>query len=427
MAGPHITWFTWPARVSDVQLVKVVLAEIGKIDDSGDASVVYRVLSTLLGEQTEATLDDGAQQRARPSPFDLLVLPEALFPISELPVLVEAAKRIRFRDHLGAIHVGLSGAENDSHLVSTERARATVRALRAAGVAAEELDAFDNWLGDHDNGLWNLAAFIARDENDDVRVCLHAKAARSKYEFKSYAEGAMTEADTGWVITLSSDARGAQDVNLHLVICSDLTVLQPLTLAAEARNSAKRRFAGSIDLVSAPAATPTSKGRWRQAFTETLSQAARGYPQSHKHATFVLANYSDVVPGQPAGLSGVLVPRRATMTIRGFRRVALMHVPSDKKHLLSTPPDHGTPIPFDADRDDDWLPLDALDERFDPKKGFHASWLTFGTLVLLERANADPPTRLACLSVELARLRPLADTPGASAARVVDVVVTEAR
>jgi hypothetical protein len=422
LAHGDITWLTWPGRVSDVQLIKIVLVEVAKWSARGDSRAVSDVLATVFGDKTEATTEEDAPP-ARPTPFDLLVFPEAILPIADLPTLAEQTRR--FRDHFGAVHVGLNGVENGSHLVSTARARRALTELRDVGVATEELDAFENWLAARDDGLWNLAAFIARDETESVRVCLHAKSARSKYEFGSDAETTMSEADTGWVITLSRKTPGTQDINFHLVICSDLTVPPPLGYATEAYDAEGRRFGNSIDIVSAPAATPTSPERWRQGFTDVVIQAVRGFPASHRQATFILANYADLDSPHPAGLSGVWIPRRAGKRLPGFRRVALLRAPSAQKSLLFAPGDNGGPLAFDRNLDDYWLSLEELDKRF-KETGFHSSWQAVGTLVMADRASGQPaPTRLCSLSVEVARLRPNADTPGASAARVVELKAAE--
>lgn len=421
----YSTWLKWPVKKRHFAEIKLAFVEAATLGDPG-TPVVDAVLRLILGSQPGELVPnpfDNEQPRTRPTPpYDLLLFPEALLNVCELPTLIAQAPS--YNKHLGAVHIGLRSDRPDEHLLSTEEVGILLAALEGlTDVEIDDLACFRKWFSAQDGGMWNLAAFFARDRNDKIRICLHAKIVQSKYEAGVSDIGTMSESDTTWVVSFIPQEVEAAALHVQPVICADLTSDLALKLVRSSLSKGGESFGlvGSIDLVSAPVATPAGTTRWRDQFLEVLTGVVRSAATGHRHATFALANYallpfsSKKVPG---GLSGVFVPAHAGQACDGFTR----------QGYLRPPHKHRSALKVDPDTDLHWLDLDKLDGDATFGKE-HSVWPAVGTLVMLSRPPDEQPhamVRLAHMQIQCApRFKPFADRPIVFAGLATDVRLEE--
>jgi hypothetical protein len=204
---------------------------------------------------------------------------------------------------------------------------------RLSPTATEDLRGFEVWLDQQSvDGKFNVAALWTTDASGALRVCLHPKLVRSKFETNLEPEDHLTEANLLTLVTLWPTNPKFFSVTLQPLICSDALHLEtdraiPVPLLAVNQHAAclGERPPDQIDIVSIPTCTPQEGGvakgtgrpfrQWHQRYREAFRSAAQegSYPR-HNGAAFVLANFRSVQSGRLDGLSGVFMPRPPVTT-----------------------------------------------------------------------------------------------------------------
>ena len=226
--------------------------------------------------------------------------------------------------------------QNDTHLFAVSALHQLVADIAAIPqVCTDDITPFQKWLSSQNNGQrFNIACLFTIDASGRLRICLHPKMVRSKYEVSPLEEHDMTEGDVLSLVTLLPDDPNLLSITLQPLICSDALQLDtdhPQHLPIDAVNSQARTFPRSppdhVDIVSVATCTPqpemvsdaVPKYRvWHQQFREAFVHVASAASlQRHARATFVLANFwsigdsiSENVAGNTGGLSGIFVPMK---------------------------------------------------------------------------------------------------------------------
>jgi hypothetical protein len=398
------TWLRWemPTERAGPLNIVIVQAHTPTISDN-DVHVVDAVLRSLTAEQVDAesTLADAQLPPPPPQPYDLIVFPEGLFPISELGGLARYVSSSNYA--FGLVHIGLRGSASATFLVSSAEAKAAIAALRETrdDLSAADLQAFTDWLDRRGDGRWSLGALIGRDRKGMVRICIHAKINPSKYEYKAKYEEDCTPSDVSWVVSIVPDSDEVPPINIQPLVCSDLLTEKPLALAKYAKDRDKNVFNSIgcvIDVVSVVSCSPTATTRWRDDFANNLLQMAKRLP-THRHAATFLANFEQF-PGDHggsrlAGMSGVFLPlpRRIAERHDRIQRSAHVRIPAPMRAHVKG---------LDVDADYHWRALDQLEQELKsatlPKEAWPPwAWLTTGSLLMLKPLDESNPRRVQLL------------------------------
>jgi hypothetical protein len=323
--GYHLKW---PIKRTS-RGFRVYVVEPGIYDPPNHAAI-FNATVTALSSPAQQLLDPftPAHVPVTYDKFDLVTFPEAFLPAEDLTQsLVQISKLPDF----GCVHVGLRpGATDDTHLFSVSDVQALLAGL--SGIAPHlttDLKHIAKWLAKQAaNCRFNIGCLFAIDAKGRLRVCIHPKMVKSKYEVSPLPEHNMTEANLLTLITLQPQDKAFLSVTLQPLLCSDALQLDtdhPGRLPIEGVNTGAACLGGSppdqVDIVSVATCTPQPQTpvlggspyrQWHQHFRSTFQHAGdTGAWPRHYHCTFVLANFhtvpnSDV--GVPGGLSGVFVP-----------------------------------------------------------------------------------------------------------------------
>lgn len=307
---------------------RVYVVEPRKYSPRDHAAIFDAALTRLISPSVERI---NPYQPERPpsvsDPFDLVTFPEAFLPANHL---VEVIRASHF-PFLGCVHVGLrpSGSE-DQHLFSIVQLRALLDALlELPAVEGGDLKRFSEWLEmqsvDH---MFNVGCLFALDADQKIRVCLHPKSVRSKYEFSLDPTKHMAEANLLSLVTLLPTDRACLSITLQPLLCSDVLKLPtdkpnagPIDAVNMEANALKCNLPDHVDIVSVATHTPqpeqsygngTIRRTWHQqyrdSFKRTISDPALA---RHRFTSFVLSNFQELGEGENAGLSGIFVPMRS--------------------------------------------------------------------------------------------------------------------
>jgi len=257
--------------------------------------------------------------------FDLITFPEAFLPQNNLLSVLSQLPEI---DSIGCVHVGLRPSEAEGHLFRTNELKILIDSLKKnKKIKGKDLIQFSNWLKSQpDNGRFNIGCLFTIDANRHIRICLHPKLVRSKFERSPMREKNMDEADLLTLVVLQPKDRSLLSVAIQPLICSDAlfhATDSPHCRPLDAVNSSADCFRTTppdhIDIISVATCSPNQeqelKGmkyrQWhedfRRSFKRTVSDA---YLVRHNYSMFVLSNY-EVVPmaaDKPGGLSGAFIP-----------------------------------------------------------------------------------------------------------------------
>lgn len=255
--------------------------------------------------------------------FDLLTFPEAFAPAESF---LNVLRGIAALDDCGLVHVGLRLDGGDAHLFDVPTLQKLVGDILAIAPAAErDLGPFRAWLSEEAKAhlRYNIAALFMVDAAGDLRVCLHPKVVRSRFEESAFARYDMAEGNLLTLVTLLSTDTLQKSLTVQPLICSDAldlltdSKLPPPIAAIDSVASPFDDPPDHVDLVSVATATPqafrkgsgTTRVRvWQQMFRNAFCGAADGGTGGRHHfSTFVLANY-EIVEGKPGGLSGLFQP-----------------------------------------------------------------------------------------------------------------------
>lgn len=252
--------------------------------------------------------------------FDLVTFPEAFLTAEHLIEVLHVVSRL---GKLGCVHVGLRPSSATRHLFNLNEISRLLSSLRNTGCVLEsDLESFSEWLsGQSKKGYFNLGCLFTIDSQQQVRICLHPKIVRSKYETSALEERHMTEANLLTLVTLEPENHNIPSTTIQPLICSDMLPYQtdvPHARPLEAINNDsgcfEERPPDYIDIVSVVTCTPqvpTSSRtvmKWHQQFRERFFRAASDDTLSrHQYASFILSNFGHV-PSGVGGLSGAFYP-----------------------------------------------------------------------------------------------------------------------
>jgi hypothetical protein len=193
-------------------------------------------------------------------------------------------------------------------------------------IESNDLLAFSDWLNTQNLAHnFNVGCLFTVDANRKVRVCLHPKLVRSKWEVSALAENHMEEANLLTLITQHPTDKAFKTVTVQPLICSDALELttdrgEPGPLEAVHRDADcfGENPPDHVDLVSVATCTPQKEIRsekggryltWHQEFKSSFVRAASYDALSrHHYSTFVLSNFRTDPKSRPAGLSGAFLP-----------------------------------------------------------------------------------------------------------------------
>lgn len=290
-----------------------------------DHAELFQAVMSELVSPAPAVVDPltAAEVVTPAEPFDLATFPEAFVAAADL---VDALEALAGAALPGCFHIGLRPTSDPTqHLFGKEEILALVDALAALPqTEAGDLQGFRDWASaqatkDH----FNLGCLFTTDVDDRLRICLHPKLVRSKFEVHQVQEHLMAEATRLTLVTLRPANKTFFSVTLQPLLCSDALSLPTDTKAPPPLDAVNVHAAcfgeappDHVDIVTVATCTPqtpisvTGGGEhraWHEQFLDTFKRAASD-PQRTRHhqAAFVLSNFLDV--GGPGGLSGVFLP-----------------------------------------------------------------------------------------------------------------------
>ena len=300
---------------------KVRTVEPRKYGPSTHGEVFMAVMRDLI-KPAEAPLDlfsnFGPQN---PPDFDLVTFPEAFVAVDVLIQTMEIMSRL---DPSGCFHVGIRPSDTSNHLFSKQEAKELADGLSAlSNFAGSDLKVFRAWLDEvADCEMINLACLFLIDADRELRVCLHPKLVRSRFELAVFPEDHMAEATLLTLVTLKPTDKKLTEINLQPLICSDATNLLPDRSAGgpiAILNQHPDLFEGEvpdhIDVVSVVTCTPQQTDvtkdsmayrQWHERFSVVFTGAQERV--RHHFAAFVLANFLELEDGTAGGASGIYLP-----------------------------------------------------------------------------------------------------------------------
>lgn len=254
-------------------------------------------------------------------PFDLITFPEAFLPANRLVAALEAFVAL---PSLGCVHVGLRPSTEPNHLFTVAELQSLVETLKAvANIEVSDFNEFAAWLENQTaNKRFNVGCLFTIDSNQRLRICLHPKLQRSKFEFGMLEEDVMDEARLITIVTLKPTDKRLQSLTIQPLLCSDALLLNtdiPGSRPLEAVHLEAESFSDvppdHIDVVSVAALTPQNENKsgryrtWKQSFRDSFERATTDPSLSrHRFAAFILSNFGQDLAQGPAGLSGAYVP-----------------------------------------------------------------------------------------------------------------------
>jgi hypothetical protein len=256
--------------------------------------------------------------------YDLVTFPEAF---ASVDAILDVARALESQGPSGCLHVGLRpDASSPSHLFGFPTMKSLVDELqKLVDPDIGDLAGFTEWLDRQNPGqVFNLGCVIAVDAKSKLRVCLHPKLVRSKFEVDRLPELHMTEANLLTLITLVPTNALFGTVTVQPLICSDAldigtdTRLPAPIPAVTQHADCIPDPPNHVDVVSIATCSPQPSGKsrdgsayrvWHSQFLECFTAAAHSPDRARHHfAAFVLANYTDISSKVGGGLSGAFLP-----------------------------------------------------------------------------------------------------------------------
>lgn len=319
--GVHLKW---PIERTVLPFA-VRVVEPQRLEPLGHTQILNEVVESLV-RPTVMPIDRFDDVNAPPAKrrYDLVTFPEAF---ASADAIVDVARALESQGPSGCLHVGLRpDASSQSHLFGVPAMKSLIDQLQTlVDSDLGDLAGFTEWL-DRQNqvGMFNLGCVIAVDAHSKLRVCLHPKLVRSKFEINRLPERHMTEANLLTLITLVSTNALFGTVTVQPLICSDA-----LDIGTDSRLPAPIPAVtqhadcipdppNHVDVVSIATCTPQPSGKsrdgsayrvWHSQFLESFTAAAQNPSYARHHfAAFVLANYTDISSKMEGGLSGAFLP-----------------------------------------------------------------------------------------------------------------------
>jgi hypothetical protein len=314
-----------------IKTYRIVVVEPPFLEPTTHTAIFNAAISALLSPDV-ALVSTRALNVPTIEPFDLVTFPEAFLPAAELITTIEQLANL---DKFGCIHVGLRPGVTGGHLFDLVALNNLVSELRnISKVDSTDLAKFSSWLGKQQTSKrFNIACLFTVDTDAKIRICLHPKMVRSKYEASPLAEDDMSQGDVLSLITLFPSNPNLLSITLQPLICADALQLdsdrpghRPIDAVNHIGSSFDRRIPDYVDVVSVATCTPQPETQgqtsiktraWHQHFRKAFIRAADDPSfQRHAHAAFVLSNFWSIGSQERAksndndigGLSGLFLP-----------------------------------------------------------------------------------------------------------------------
>lgn len=318
-------WLKWPVARSS-RTFRVYVVEPSEYHPEMHADIFNAALTSLI--TPECTHIDSFVEGSgfeAVEHFDLVTFPEAFLPADDLLMVLKAISSF---DSIGCVHVGLRPSGSGHHLFITEKIMEFIESLSSiSNLDTDDLVPFSKWLKNQPKGkFFNVGCLFTIDANQKLRICLHPKIVRSKFESSPLQECHMVEADLLTLVTLLPEDKTLLSATIQPLICSDVLLLdtdRPYCRPMEAVTNDAKCFGNAppdhVDIVSVATCTPQpepikAKGvksrQWHQKFRESFIRAASDDALArHHNSVFVLSNFGKFPPTlSPGGLSGAFIP-----------------------------------------------------------------------------------------------------------------------
>ena len=319
--GVHLKW---PVERTVLPFA-VRVVEPRRFEPLGHTRILNAVVESLV-RSTALPVDRFDDVDAPPAKrrYDLVTFPEAF---ASADAILDVARALEGQGPSGCLHVGLRpDAASPSHLFGVPAMRSLTDELqKLVDPDLGDLAGFTEWL-DRQNPVraFNLGCVIAVDARSKLRVCLHPKLVRSKFEVDRLPERHMAEANLLTLITLEPTNALFGTVTVQPLICSDALDIGtdgrlPAPIPAVTQHAdCIPDPPNHVDVVSIATCTPQPSGKsrdgsayrvWHSHFLESFAAAAQNPDRARHHfAAFVLANYTDISSKMGGGLSGAFLP-----------------------------------------------------------------------------------------------------------------------
>ncbi|MFI5300544.1 MAG: hypothetical protein ACHREM_20860 [Polyangiales bacterium] len=330
-------WLAWTVERPD-RTFRVYVVEPRNYAPRKHASIFRAALDPFLtSPEPEYLLDDERSRTAQPIAsrhFDLLTFPEAFLPSDALLDFLRSVGDSP--PTFGCVHTGLRppglASPAQSHLFKPSDLRELLTELAdIANLWREDLTHFDLWLGEQQPGdRFNLGCLFTVDSDRRIRLCLHPKLVRSRFEESPSHDAHMTEANLLSLVTLIPADTSLSRLTIQPLICSDALWLptdstnnQPIEAVNQHRTCFVSPYSDQVDVVSLATLTPNTMSRldghprlhWHQQFRKAFERATTDDGcRRHKQAVFVLSNYRQFSQDRLGGLSGVYIPLSTSET-----------------------------------------------------------------------------------------------------------------
>ena len=315
----------WPFERKN-RAFRVYVVEPAKYAPQEHSNVFDAVMLNLIAPNApELSSADASMTALKAADPDLIVFPEAFLSSSDL---IQTLQRLAQLDQFGCLHTGLRPNYSETrHLFGLGEIHSLVSQIKdIPSLVITDLDNFNAWLdqqlvGDH----FNLACLFMLDPDKRIRVCLHPKLVRSKFEFSALYDDHMTEANLLSLVTLVPQNRKFMSVTVQPMICSDALFLPtdavragPLEAFTDSATSFPEQTPDHIDIVSLSLCTPLQRldhrggetyREWHFEFRKSFVRATEEDTcPRHNFATFVMSNFGSIPGAAVAGMSGAFMP-----------------------------------------------------------------------------------------------------------------------
>lgn len=319
-------WLLWPVKRS-VRTFRVYVVEPAEYKPENHANIFNAALTNLVMPERPYLVDrysDISNYSETADPFDLVTFPEAFLPQEDM---ISMFSYISDVDTLGCVHVGIRPSRDGAHLFSANDLYKLVDDLiKISDIEINDMNHFSSWLGSQSsNEMFNVGCLFTIDVHQKIRICLHPKLVRSKFESSPFHKDNMTEGNLISLVTLQPEDKSLLSVTLQPLICSDSLFIdtdRPNGRPLEALNAHANCFPepppDHVDIISVAACTPQQEltltngakyRQWHQEFRKAFERTASDLGLTrHNYSSFVLSNYEVMPMGDPGGLSGIFIP-----------------------------------------------------------------------------------------------------------------------
>ncbi|WP_281660936.1 hypothetical protein [Microvirgula aerodenitrificans] len=318
-------WLRWPFERKN-RTFRVYVVEPIKYEPKEHGAIFNATITNLIAPTPQELLSsDNPTNVKKAADPDLIVFPEAFLSSDDLILMLQKLTQL---DQFGCLHIGLRPNYSEQrHLFQVAEINELILRLKKIPSLFEaDLENFSSWLERQQVGdNFNLACMFTLDPDKKIRVCLHPKLVRSKFEFSALYDEHMIEANLLSLVTLEPRNRKFMTVTVQPMICSDGLLLPtdavragPLEAFTDSATNFPEMTPDHIDIVSLSLCTPLQKldhrgggtyRQWHSEFRKTFVRAAEedACPRHH-FATFVMANFGSIPDVPVAGMSGAFMP-----------------------------------------------------------------------------------------------------------------------